>query len=370
MARAGRPRLASLAQKARLVLMTQGALVTRLAPAVPACILLALSAAPAGAGVNGVFYRELNLLAGYSDENQWIGEGPGGIKNSIGFEYFAKVSNDYGDYLTWNLQARLGYHTRLPSGDRWGLEIHSAWVEYKLGLGSNVRAGHFAPAFGLEPNVDTHATLFQTLAIQDIGFKKDWGLEYRGGLSVFDYSVALQLGSGMTIDRKDGSYLATGRIGTPPGRDLEWGLSLLVGDVLRSVPMRTIPRPEVSDEAVTRRRAGADARYRRGSFLLMAEATAGWNQAAGDGEKRDVAGILFQTDYTVPSLHALTAQFQGRFWTEKAGDADRTTATLSLGGSYDIRSSWALRAVVFHDLEMPDSREDTRIYIQLYYFGA
>lgn len=347
-----------------------------LALAVQGSILLAFMASGGEAGATSTFYRELDLLVGYSERNQWIGEAEGGPKNSIGFEYFGKASNDYGDYLTWDLQARLGYHTRLPSDERWGLEIHNAWAEYKLGLGSNIRAGHFAPAYGLEPNVDTHGTLFQTLALEDIGFKKDWGIGYRGALSAFDYSAALQLGSGMTIDRKDGSFLATARIGTPPGRDFEWGLSLLAGDVLLSAPMRTVPRPQVSDEATAKRRAGVDARYRRGSFLILGEATAGTNETHGSNEppesneSTNVAGLLFQTDYTVPSLQSMVVRFQGRFWTDDTGDAERTVITVALGGSYALRQAWTARLAVFHDLARPGEREDTRIYVQVYYFGA
>jgi hypothetical protein len=341
-----------------------------------AFVLLAFSTAPAGAGADGTLYGELSLLAGYSEQNRWIGVAGGALKNSAGFEYFGKASNDYGDYLTWDLQARLGYHTRLPSDERWGLEIHNAWVEYKLGLGRNIRAGHFAPAFGLEPNLDTHGTLFQTLAMQDIGYKKDWGIGYRGAASALDYSVALQLGSGMTIDRKDGSFLATARAGSPPGRDLEWGISLLAGDVLESSPMRTLPRPEVSDRSTARRRAGVDARYRRGSFLFLGEATVGTNEAsesmaaAGSGEKTNVAGVLLQTDYTVPSLQSMVVRFQGRFWTDDTGDSGSRVITAGLGGSYALVPAWKATLAVFHDLARPGGMEDTRVYVQVYYLGA
>jgi hypothetical protein len=311
-----------------------------------------------------MFYGELNLLAGYSEKYEWIGEAPGGLKNSVGFEYFGKASNDYGDFLTWDLQVRLGYHTRLPSGERWGLEFHSAWLEYKLGLGKGIRAGHFSPAFGLEPGVDTHGTPFQTLAIQDIGFKKDWGVGYRGAVSIFDYSVALQLGSGVTIDRKDGSVLVTGRIGTPAGGVFEWGASVLAGRVLYSMPMRAIPRPTVSDEATPKWRLGADAKYVWGAFLLMGEAS------FGKDEEQDVVGLLFQTDYTVPSTQALTAQFQARYWADDPGTAERSTATLAFGGSYALGPALTLRVVLLHDIEKHGDNEDTRGYVQVYYFGA
>jgi len=107
----------------------------------------------------------------------------------------------------------------------------------------SIRAGHFDPAFGLEPVTDTHGTLLQTLAPKNIGFKKDWGIGYRGLLGKFDYQLAVQLGSGMGIRRKDGSYLLTGRISTPQTRDTQIGLSFLYGRTLVSGQSWTIPAP-------------------------------------------------------------------------------------------------------------------------------
>jgi hypothetical protein len=312
---------------------------------------------------SSILYREVNLLVGYSEQDRWIGELPGALKNSVGFEYFGKVSNDFGDYLTYDLQARLGYHTDLASDEAWGIEIHNAWAEYKLGLGKSLRVGHFPPAFGLEHNVDTHGTLLQTLAGTDVGFKKDWGGAYRGGVGPLDYSIALQLGSGMPIKRVDGSYLATARIGTPQGRDLEWGVSILRGDVLKSSPMRTIPEPEIGAEALSKRRVGLDVQYSRGPVLLRAETTIGRN------EREDVRGALFQADYTVPSIQSLTAQVQGRFWTDRPGEVEASVASVALGGSYTVSPGWTLRAGVFHDIEKPENSEDTRVYVQAYYLG-
>jgi hypothetical protein len=317
-----------------------------------------------GLAGGSILYREVNLLVGYSELDGLVGEKPGVQRNSLGFEYFRKVSNDFGDYLTSDLQVRLGYDSELPADDAWALEVHNAWVEYMPGLGRKIRIGHFSPAFGLEPGVDTHGTLFQTLAGRDIGFKKDWGIAYRGALGLFDYTVAAQIGSGMAIERKDGSYLATARMGTPAGHNLEWGLSILYGEVLQSIEMRTVPRPHISDEAISKCRLGADAQYLRGPFSFKGETTFGRN------ESNDVVGVLFQTDYTVPSVQTLTLKAQGRFWTDDPGNRESDFATVALGGSYDFMPSWRMRAGVFHDLDKPGSREDTAVFLQVYYLGG
>jgi len=61
------------------------------------------------AGYAADIYKEVDLIAGYSDRNNWIFEQPKGIRNSLGFEYFDQLSNDYGDFLTLDLQARVTY---------------------------------------------------------------------------------------------------------------------------------------------------------------------------------------------------------------------------------------------------------------------
>ena len=45
---------------------------------------------------NSLFYKELNLIGGYSDSNEWLSEAMM-LKNSIGAEYFRKFSDEQGD---------------------------------------------------------------------------------------------------------------------------------------------------------------------------------------------------------------------------------------------------------------------------------
>lgn len=330
------------------------------------CVLiLGVCLATAGAGGlqarTSALYREANLLAGWSNVDGWVGEG-NSLKNSVGFEYLGKFADEYGDVLTLNVQARVSYDTSGDDGERCALELHNAWVDYKLGLGKTVRVGHFEPAYGLEPAVDTHATLFQTLAMQDIGFKQDWGAGYRSGLGPLDYEVAAGLGSGMGIARHDGSFLLSARIGPPQNRQLQYGVSALYGEVLVGMPDRTIPHPDFSEKAAVRKRLGADAQYFTGPFALKGEITGGRNN--GD----EVLGGLVQIDYTLPGLQAVTVHAQGWTWTDDAADAHRRSSSLAVGLSHRLTSTLAVRAAVFGDVERPGGR-DTRVFAQVYYYG-
>lgn len=333
-------------------------------PGMAICGVMMLAVAAArGAGERAVVYEELMLVGGYSDEEEWVGGMHDGQKNAAGFEYLRKFGGERGDYLTLDVQARVSYDTSDEDMDeRWALELHNAWLDYKPGLGKALRVGHFDPAFGLEPKVDTHGTLFQTLAGQDIGFKKDWGAAYRSSLKALDYEFSAGLGSGMGLKRRDGSFLLAGRIDSPPGGDLRLGLSAAYGEVLASMQHRTLPEPDFSDEGVRKQRLGVDAQYGLGPYSLMGEVTAGRN------ETNDVAGALLEIGYTVPSLQTLKLQVQGRTWTDDPDDSERRISTVGAGFSYDLRSDLAIRLAVFHDLERPDM-EDTAVYVQLYYYG-
>jgi opacity protein-like surface antigen len=321
-------------------------------------VLYVLIISSINAESSSVFYKELNLIGGYSDTDGWVDKRVM-LKNLIGSEYYRKFSGEQGDYLTFDLQARLTYDFSEDFKDAWAVEVHNAWIEYKLGLGKNLRLGHFDPSFGLEPILDTHGKLFQTLAHQNIGFKNDWGMGFRGFLWRYDYEISLQLGSGMDIKRKDGSFLFTQRIGKPQGSNFLYGFSLLYGRVLVSEDIHGSPSDmSMSDKAILKKRIGLDAQYTIRAILLKGEL------AYGKDDERNVLGTFIEADYTLPFFQALVLQLQGQIWQEKIENNSSTDMTLSLGASYSFTSNFTIRTAYFHNND-----QDNQVFIQLYYFG-
>lgn len=311
----------------------------------------------------GFFYKEINLIAAYSDRDGWLDKSDM-MASSAGFEYYRKFSNDYGDYMTADLQVRLSYDSTKNSHEAWGVEIHNAWLEYKLSSHAKIRAGHFDPSFGLETVVDTHSTLLQTLADQDIGFKKDWGAQLRGSFPAFDYEFSLQLGSGMSIRRQDGSYLATLRIGTSAGRNLQGGFSLMSGRILQTEGERTFPKNTLlSDDAVNKKRIGLDGQYLYGPFLFKSEVAYGQNGGT------DVLGYLAEIDYTLPSHQNLEFELQFKSWIHDLGERSNDDSTLTLGAAYRLNQFTTLRTAYVHDFHRTETKEEDRFVIQFYFLG-
>lgn len=310
-----------------------------------------------------LFYKEVNLIGGYSDQNRWIGKSDT-LKNSVGFEYYKKFSNDYGDFLTADLQMRIAYDSIESPADAWALEIHNAWLEFKLPSSNKFRIGHFDPSFGLEPLLDTHGTILQTLAEQNIGFNKDWGVALRGIAPMFDYEVALQLGSGMSIYKRDGSYLVSARAGSPSGNNFQYGLSLLFGNVLETMGMKTAPRNKLLlDNAVVKKRVGLDGQYLYGPYLLKAECGYGTNNHT------TVLGYMCELDYTVPRNQNLEVELQFKSWINNLSESGTDDSTLSVGASYKLNQRVTIRTAYIHDFNLMEGREDDRFLVQIYYFG-
>jgi len=328
-------------------------------------LLLSVILVPAVASAGGVlFYKEVNLIGGYSDVNQWIGQSSM-LSNSLGFEYYRKFSGEYGDYLTVDLQMRAAYAGEKKPKQAFGLEIHNAWLEYKLMPELKIRGGHFTPSFGMETVVDTHSTLVQTLMEEDVGFTKDWGAQVRGSFPRFDYEASLQIGSGMSLRRKDGSFLATARIGSPQGQNLQYGLSILYGDVLETEGMNTFPKSHlVSDGAVTKKRVGLDGQYLYGPYLFKTEV------AYGRNDHDDVLGYLVEIDYTFPKKQNWELELQFRSWINDLGMHSSDNSTLIFGTSYKLNQDFTLRAVFSHDFNMMGHEEENKFIVQLYYYGA
>jgi len=341
----------------------------------------------AGDGGASIFNKELNLIGGYSEAEGWLGEVREGfnpsptensgmmLMNSIGGEYYRKFSSEQGDYMTLDLQMRLTYNTSEDFKKAWTMEVHNAWLEYKLGLGYKLRLGHFDPFFGLEPSLDTHGTLLQTLDGKNIGFKSDWGIGFRWLLEKFDYEAALQLGSGMNIRREDGSFLFTQRIGKPQWSDLAYGVSILYGRTLSDEAMHNpMTSMDMPDKAILKKRIGLDVQHSIRSLSLKGEVAYGKN----DDEK--VLGLFARTGYSLPSLwkrlpsffskslpfvQALELELQWQSWQENMSNRNSMDITLSLGLSYKLTSRVTIRSAYFHNID-----RDKQIFLQLYYYGT
>lgn len=329
-------------------------------------IILSISSCHAALASDFLFYKEVNAIGGYSNKEKWIGK-TDELSNTVGFEHYGKFSSTHGDFLTTDLQVRFAYDSSENSTNAWSVEIHNAWVEYRASPELKIRGGHITPAFGLEPVVDVHSDIIQTLAMQDIGFTKDWGAELRGSLPAFDYQVAFQIGSGMSIRREDSSFLVTVRIGNPQTEDFRYGISGLVGNVIETYGMSTFPKNHLlSKETVFKERIGFDMQYNFwNSFLFKGETTYGIN------DNDNVIGYMTEVDYTAPKSQNWTvaAQFKSWFNDMKMPQADDTT--FSLGLTYKLSQTTKVSAAFIHDLNMHSSNEerDTRVLLQFYYYG-
>ena len=313
--------------------------------------------------IAGEFYKELNLIGGYSNTEKWVGTNGTNLKNSVGFEYFKVFSNEYGDFLKLDVQMRFAYDSRFDSEEAFGVEVHNAWLEYKLGLGKTIRFGHFDPAFGLEPVLDTHGSMLQTTIFDNIGYKKDWGIAYKTYWGNFDIETALQLGSGMGIRFKDDNYLLTTRISSTTESGIEYGFSLLYGQTLKSRQSWTIPVAElVSDESIRRNRIGADVQCPLGPFRFLGEF------AIGQDDSTQVGGGMAQLEYDLPNQENTTLKFQSKAWTDEWNERDQLDLTLATVLEHRLSSKWTLRTGYFHDLESPDQNERA-VLVQLYYFS-
>ena len=328
-------------------------------------IIIAASLAfyKAACASESLFYKEVNLIGGYSGNERWIGKSST-LSNSLGFEDYRKLSGAYGDFLTTDLQLRAAYDSTKNSHDAWGLQIHNAWLEYKVSSGKRLRLGHFDVPFGLEPSVDTHGTILQTMAETNIGSKQDWGVAFKGTGQSFELETALQIGSGMSVYRRDGSFLASARLGSASDRNLQYGASLLYGRWLEAPGMSTFPRNDLtSEQATLKKRVGLDAQYLFGPYLLKAEV------AYGSNNHDAVLGNFWELDYTLPRHQNWEFELQYQSWFNDLAQRGSDDSTLGVGVSYKVNQNVTVRSVFYHDFNRMGGNEDDQFLVQVYYFA-
>jgi hypothetical protein len=186
-----------------------------------------------------------------------------------------------------------------------------------------------------------------------------------GSFPGFDYMAAFQIGSGMSIRHKDGSYLVTSRVGSVPKDGFQYGLSFLIGDVLRSRGMSTFPKNDLtSPHAQPKMEGSFDCRYDWREFDLSAEFVYG-----SDRDNMDSLGYLAQVGYKPARLQNLHAELQFKSWINDLGDEDSDDAILSACLSYKLTNDITLRAAYILDIDLAQGEEDNRFVAQFYYYG-
>lgn len=333
-------------------------------------IILFHSLSMADTGENSLFYYEMNLFHGYSKEKGLYGRENDSAK-SIGIENFRKFSGEYGDWLTTDIQLRLAYNsdnvisdktigTGNPEADALDLELHNAYAKFKLLYGkADIWLGHYEPAFGQEPQMDTYSTLLQTIDMKNIGFKMDWGTGIRGVFTGWDYHLTATLGSGMGMHFK-GNYLLSGRVGFGETAltDYILGLSVLYGEVVDTTANRILR----SDNLTMKKRAGIDATYLYRSFHVRGEVDYGSNN------DKDAAGAWVQVSYIIPEYQKLHIEFQQENWFYNLSEREQYDSTITAGISYKLNGAIRLRFYGARDLHLLSGNLDNRIMVQYYYY--
>jgi hypothetical protein len=168
----------------------------------------------------------------------------------------------------------------------------------------------------------------------------------------------------MSIRRLDSSYLFTARVGTPAGRDFQYGISVLCGNVLDTEGMSTFPKNHlVASQATFKERIGFDCIYLWNSFILKAEAAYGIN------DNSNVIGYLAEIDYTPPTSQNWEFEAQFKSFVNDLGAPRTDDSTLSIGLTYKLSQTITLRAAFTHDLNMYQEGKDTEFLVQFYYYG-
>ena len=254
-------------------------------------------------------------------------------RHSIGFEALKKFSTETATKASIDVQARLVRRDRfIPvlndmegmHRQGWWFEYHNAYLDLYNALDPllteegrgrnlgrfNLRAGRFYVPFGLNLQTDTHGTLLQLSNERNFGFERDWyaGLWGSAGEHL-NYDACYLAGSGYYPKWEGQSGLAAVRLSLAnrylSDHGLEGGLSGLAGERL-SAERAVVPT----------RRAGLDARWRRGVPAGLVTGTA---ELSAGRDRDDVLMQLYQAEY----LHATrkwgaAAQYR-RYWDGRRG---------------------------------------------------
>ncbi len=283
-----------------------------------------------------------------------------------------------------DLHPRLVFDRMEPEGDphRFKFAPQDFWLRFDPG-GSDRwrwRLGQFVIPYGVNPTLAPRQRFILPIEATDLGLKWDWGTALKGPLGDYDWELAATVGSGEALhsthlfqSNDKTSYLVTGRVGAPNYWDFQYGLSFLYGD-LSTIRGAT----QVFEPALSRWRAGLDAFYKAGTYLMAgAQVTYGQDGFAGDqrfqmisrGRPSDVLGYRGWVDWVVPALIdlRLSAQFESILRDLSVSHSDDTALIAEI--SYSLTTEVSLMLDYRVELNRAMGGENDAFYLTFVYYG-
>jgi hypothetical protein len=292
-------------------------------------------------GVGGYSSQERGVVY-YSETREDVMQKP-----SLGVDYLQRFSGDSGDVAALALQARLAYD--LEGTDNAELQLYNAYFKYKAGW-SDLWIGHNRPAMGLSSYFDSHGLLLNTLAMNQFGFDRDWGV---GAYRDFDWgniSVSVTTGTGMPIYFK-GNHLAAARIskGTLNQDNYNLGFSLSYGKTLDTMGYHLM-----NDEPMRFAMVGTDFTYLWNNLESRMEVMGGRNK------DEESYSAFWRIGINLLDEGRLRLEIQPAMWRIVS---DRNYQ-ISAGPSFMLTGDISLRAMYQYD----HNTDDHRVIVQIYYY--
>ncbi len=322
---------------------------------IAATLLGAIS--PASPTDRKLLYREIHMAALYSGQEARLDFHPAPLYSSAGLEYLWKSGDERSG--RWNADALDLYIQTIydPKQDRIEVRFQDAWIRFlEPSSGLKVRLGRVSLPYGLNPVAEPRGETLQPLGAFDLGFKRDWGIALQTEWRQFSLETAATLGMAHDLRRQRGSHLWSGRIGLPTYRDVQYGISMLFGNVAHFGRARHLQR---------RWRMAGDLVYMYHEPFTVIKA----ELVFGDDETTPVGGMLVGLTQILPSYPLWGIETQVRLWNEDRAAADAVRAQSTIGIWRSLPRLLTLRLHWRHHVSSDIQPQDDRLFAQLYYYG-
>ncbi len=321
-------------------------------------LLVGLLTIPApAAAANDLFYLEAQGVAGYST----AGDGPIYYamtqeeimqKPSLGIDWIQRFAGEYGDVAQLALQVRLAYNATLgEEGElhRVEAQVYNAFLKYKAGW-ADVWVGHNRPALGLGTYYDSHGLLLRTMAMQNFGFDRDWGLGLYHDTQWGNWAATLTTGTGAPL-RSAGNWMGAGRVswGVLNAGNFNVGLSGAMGET-----METMGNQVLDDDPRKMALVAFDATWLRDGFEHRFEADYGrlWEEDAG--------GLFYRLGWVLDGEARWKLEAQPQY----IAIGEKKSFGFSFCLSHLLTADLTLRAMYDYN----EREDDHRIILQAYFY--